>query len=224
VVEPRAPGFSLSKEGCLEEFSLRTKAAGQPTDGLTDWRGWTNQQLSFCCEIIAQKEFLDSLAAWREGSFFPLPTRGEAARLPGLVRVAPHEVQETRQGGPALPEVVDLGLLLGDPRRQQQQQNSPLGRHNRNAARVTATMHDSSSSLTPSTSSSVASPCSLQAMCLEVICDRLDEICCRTTAHFSDTPYPDVYPPQFTILRFPRKEVRASMSVLLTALPTSFSS
>lgn len=35
------------------------------------------------------------------------------------------------------------------------------------------------------------------------LCDNLLDICACVTSLSTDTPYPDVYPPCFTVLRFP---------------------
>ncbi len=60
-------------------------------------------------------------------------------------------------------------------------------------------------SLVPS--ASLASPETLQTLAMDVMCRDLLDICAPVTAGSTDTPYPDVYPPCFTVLRFPAREV-----------------
>lgn len=48
-----------------------------------------------------------------------------------------------------------------------------------------------------------ASPPSLQSLCVDAFCRDPTSICLPVTAGCTDTPYPDAYPPRFTVLRFP---------------------
>ncbi len=53
--------------------------------------------------------------------------------------------------------------------------------------------------------SSLASPDSLQSLSLSALCQGLEQICVPVTAGSTDTPYPDVYPPCFTVMGFPTR-------------------
>lgn len=66
-------------------------------------------------------------------------------------------------------------------------------------------MYDGPSSVM--TTYSKASPANLQTLCLHVVCNRLEDLCVRVQAGATDTPFPDVFPPQFTVLRFSLNEV-----------------
>ncbi len=52
---------------------------------------------------------------------------------------------------------------------------------------------------------SLASPETLQGLSMATLCNNLSSICVPVTAGSTDTPYPDVYPPCFTVLRFPTR-------------------
>ena len=54
---------------------------------------------------------------------------------------------------------------------------------------------------------SLASPRALQSLSLSTLCRHLTSVCVPVTAGSTDTPYPDVYPPCFTVLRFPASEI-----------------